>query len=308
MRRLLGLVAVVLIGSGLVGCREVGPTYRVHLSGAPGATSGPSGTDGRAAPLRIAAASIVSPQETVRTYGKLFAYLGSQVGRPIELVQRKTYQETLDLLQFEHLDVALVCTQVYVLGHDQMGLALLAAPAVNGRAEYHSLILVRSDSGVSRIEDLKGKRFAYTDPLSTSGRLYPLALLREHGEDPRAFFASATYTYSHDSSIKAVVQGLVDGAAVDSLVYGMWARRNPDLSANLRVIHRSSPFPSPPVVVGPQVDPELRERLREALLTMHQGPEGRRILAELGIDRFVPQSDDQYAFVRQVSASAGVSP
>lgn len=301
-------VALIILSLLLTGCVAARPIREVSLTAtAPaGTVTGDVSPEDR--PLRIAAASVISPQETVRSYGVFFAYLEKQIGRPLELVQRRTYEETYDLLKYGTLDIAMVCTYVYVLGHAEIGLELLAGPEVNGKAEYQSFIITQSDSGITNWDDLAGKRFAFTDPLSTSGRIYPLSVLRGRNADPGTFFSSTTYTYSHDNSIKAVAEGVVDGAAVDSLVYEQWVRLNPDLGASLRVIDRSAALPSPPMVVSRRMDPELRSAFREALLHMHEDPEGQKILADLGIDRWVPQDDADYAVVRAMAEEAGLLP
>lgn len=305
MRLLAGLLVISLL---LAGCMNSRPVHRVSLREAAPREAVSADASPATKPIRVAAASIISPQETIRSYGAFFAYLEKKAGRPIELLQRSTYEETYDLLRYGTLDAALVCTYVYLIGHDQLGLEVLGAPEVNGKAEYRSYIIVRAESEAERLTDLEGKRFAYTDPLSTSGRIYPLSRIKAMGADPGTFFGFTTYTYSHDNSIKAVVQGLVDGAAVDSLVYDQWIRLNPDLAARLRVIERSDPFPSPPMAVSQTVDPEVREALRVALLEMHKEEEGRKILQELGIDRFVPQDVSQYEAVRKVAQLAGMLP
>jgi len=303
LRRFALLLLVLVI---LGGCASGRPTRTVRFSSPASQQEVAADASPETKPLRVAAASIISPQETIRSYGLFFAHLEKQVGRPIELLQRKTYEETYDLLRFGTLDLALVCTYVAVKGHDEIGLEVLAAPQVGGKAEYQSFIIVRADKGVGSFLELAGKRFAFTDPLSSSGRLYPLALLREMNADPGTFFASTTYTYSHDNSIKAVVQGVADGAAVDSLVYDQWVRRNPDLAISLKVIDRSPAMPSPPLVASKRLDPALRESFRNAVLSMHETPEGKKILADLGIDRFVPLRMEDYEPVRQIARRAGV--
>lgn len=306
MRRISLLLVIALL---IAGCANSRPAQEVSLSRTipmptPRTQEHPAATQ----PIRVAAASVISPKETVRSYGALFSYLERQVGRPIELVQRRTYEETYDLLRSGALDLAMVCTYVYVLGKAEIGLELLAAPEVDGRAEYRSLIITRAESEIRRFADLAGKRFAFTDPLSTSGRIYPLSVLKSLGQEPGNFFSSTTYTYSHDNSIKAVVQGVVDAAAVDSLVYEHWLRLNPDQAGELRVIDQSPTLPSPPFVASARLDPELREAFQDALLNMHQDPEGRRILAGLGIDRFVPQTDPMYGPVRELARAVGLLP
>lgn len=305
VRTIVALLAVLLL---LGGCGVGQPAQSVRLSNTSPNPAVPADSNPETKPLRIAAASIVSPQETIRSYGLFFAYLEQKVGRPIELVQRQTYEETYELLRYGTLDLALVCTYVYVRGHDEIGLDLLGGPEVNGKAQYQSFIIVRSDSDIQSFSDLHGKRFAFTDPLSNSGRLYPLSLLKQAETETGTFFASTTFTYSHDNSIKAVVQGLTDGAAVDSLVYDQWVRKNPDLGVTLRVIGRSDLFPSPPMVASRRLDPAVKEAVRQAILTMHENPEGRAILDQLGIGRFVPQSDADYAPVRALARKVGALP
>jgi phosphonate transport system substrate-binding protein len=306
MRRIAGtILAAVMLLSGCAGSAE---TRQVRLTNTATTPAVPSDSSPETMPIRIAAASIVSPQETIRSYGLFFSYLEQKVGRPIELVQRKTYEETYELLRFGSLDMAMICTFIYVKGHNEIGLDLLAAPQVNGKAEYRSVIIVRADSKIEKFADLAGKRFAFTDPLSSSGRLYPLTLLKARGVEAGAFFSSTTYTYSHDNSVKAVVQGVVDGAAVDSMVFDQLVSKNPDLGLSLRVIERSAWMPSPPMIVSKRVDPALREAFRQALLTMHEDPEGKKILGDLGVEQFVLQQDEDYAPVRELARKAGMLP
>lgn len=305
MHRAGALLSLVLL---LTGCAVPRPVTRVSLHRTGPAPEVPDAGAADAAPIRIAAASILSPQETLRSYGAFLAYLEKKVGRPIELVQRRTYQETYDLLKYGSIDLAMVCTYVYVLGHDEIGLEVLAAPEVGGKPEYQSFVITRGDSGITRFEQLAGKRFAFTDPLSTTGRIYPLTLLKAQGRDPGTFFQSTTYTYSHDNSIAAVVRGVVDAAAVDSLVYEQWLRGHPDAVDRLRVIDRSPVLPSPPIVASPRLDPELKNTVRTVLLEMHRDPEGRAVLASLGVDRFVTLPDAAYDPVRKLAEAAGVAP
>ena len=101
-----------------------------------------------------------------------------------------------------------------------------------------------------------------------------------------------------------MADGLTDGAAVDSLVYDFAVERDPGLAAKVKVIHRSPPFGIPPVVVGPDVRPQLRAELHGLLLDLQNDPEGPAILAALGFDRFVSIEDAEYDSVRQLTDGA----
>lgn len=249
-------------------------------------------------PLRLAVAAIISPQGTVESYGELADYLSRRLERPVELVQRRTYAEVNALVAEHKVDLAFVCTSAYVDGSASFGMELLVAPEINGESVYHSALIVQNDSTAQRMADLKGSVFAFTDPMSFSGRTYPTYLIHQLGTTPEDFFQRTFFTYSHDKAIRAVADGVADGAAVDSLVLAYALLRDPSLADAIRVIHRSQPFGIPPVVSPPDLPVRQRIVLQEILLTMHQDEAGQRILAHLGIDRFVEIEDAVYDEVR----------
>ncbi|GFP21561.1 phosphonate transport system substrate-binding protein, partial [Candidatus Hakubella thermalkaliphila] len=112
-------------------------------------------------------------------------------------------------------------------------------------------------------------------------------------------------TYSHDNSMKAVAAKLVDGAAVDSLVYDYALARGFQYIARTKIIWKSPPYGAPPIVVHPRLNSELKTQLRDVFLTMDQDEEGRRILQDLMIDRFVVIDDAAYDSIREMIASLG---
>lgn len=249
-------------------------------------------------PLRVAVAAVISPQGTVESYTQLLETMQSRLNRPVELVQRRTYLEINDLLEQGQVDVAFVCTSAYIAGYEKFGMELLVAPQVNGETVYYSLLLVQSDSKANSIADLRGKVFAFTDPISLSGRMYPTYLVKQQGSTPEEFFARIFFTYSHDQAILAVANKVADGAAVDSLVYEFFLARDATIGEKTRVIHRSPPFGIPPVVVNPALRPQLKLELQNFFLTLHEDPQGQAALQAIGVDRFVPIEDSAYQGVR----------
>ena len=251
-------------------------------------------------PLRVAVASVISPKGTIQSYEPFLRYLENQFNRPVELIQRRTYLETNELIAEDKVDLAFVCTSAYVDGHDRFGMELLAAPRVNGETIYHSLLIVPKDSPARSMEDLKGKVFAFTDPISLSGRMYPTYLVQQMGFSPENFFAQTFFTYSHDEAIRAVAKHLADGAAVDSLVYNFAIARDLDLANKIKVIHRSPPFGIPPVVVSPSLDPDLKRELQKVILNMGETEEGKKALESIGIEAFTIIDDHAYDDVRNL--------
>lgn len=250
--------------------------------------------------LRMAVAAMISPKDTFEIYRQLLTYISRQMGAELEFVQRKTYAEINELLRQGAVDVAFICSGPYATGKQKYGLELVATPEVRGSHFYHSYLIVAKESALQGLGDLKGKTFAFTDPDSNTGRFVPLLWLSQLGHTPETFFSKTIYTYSHDNSILAVAKGLVDGAAVDSLIWEFYARSNPEHTASTRIIKRSEGFGIPPVVASGQLDREDKDRLKSILLAMHESVEGRRILAELSIDRFVAPSEQWYVSIREL--------
>ncbi len=299
----LGLCWLVAL---LTSCASTPEYPRVSLVEAP---QSPTPTvQGAPSHLRVAIAAVISPQGTIQSYTPLLDYLARRIGQPVQLIQRQTYAEVNNLLRDGGVDLAFVCTGAYVQGHRDFGMELLVAPQVNGTTVYYSYIIVPAHSPAQRLADLRGQTFAFTDPLSNSGRLMPVYMLWQMGETPERFFGRTIYTYSHDNSIRAVAEGLVDGAGVDSLVYDYALRRDPALADRVRVIARSEACGMPPVVVHPNLDAGQKTTLRDIFLTMHQDEAGRAALADLMIDRFVPMDDRAYDSVREALEQVGKTP
>ncbi|WP_277057298.1 phosphate/phosphite/phosphonate ABC transporter substrate-binding protein [Trichlorobacter lovleyi] len=254
-----------------------------------------------AKPLRIGMGGIITPKEGYRYYQQLQGYLAQQLGQPVQLVDRANYEELNRLLQSGGIDAAFVCAGPYVEGKQQFDMQLIAMPLVNGKSVYHAYIIVHKDSPIQSLSQLKGKSFAFTDPKSNSGTLVPTYMLAQMKTTPERFFSRRIFTYGHDNSIKAVAERHVDGASVDSLIWDYTARKYPHLTANTRVIATSEPYGIPPVVVRPGIDPALKQRLQQALLTVHQNPEGKAILDGMLIDRFVPGDDRNYDSIRTMN-------
>ncbi len=255
--------------------------------------------------LRIAVAGVLSPTETLRSYDQLVSYLGQVLHQPGKLEQRRTYAEINDLLKSRFVDLAFVCGFPYVEGHEEFGMEILVVPEVDGETVYYSYIIVPVDSDAGELKDLRSKTFAFADPMSNSGRLAPTYRLYQMGETPDSFFRKYIFTYSHHNSIRAVAENLVDGAAVDSLVYDYLVAHEPIIGERTRVVEKSLPFGIPPVVVHPALNLEIKARLRGLFLNMNQDKAGRDILRNLMIDRFILGSDASYDTIRKMASELG---
>lgn len=253
-----------------------------------------------AKPLRIAIASTVSPQRNLRDYERMLQYLGRKLGMPVDVVQRSGYSECIAMLESREVDAAFVCSGPYVEAKERFGAEALVVPQVSGQGTYCAYVIARKDGPVRTFADLRGKVFAFTDPLSTTGKLYPSHMLSKLGSTSERFFSKTIFTWGHDNSVEAVAHGLADGAAVSSLVWEGLAKSGANAASRTKVIARSAPFGMPPVVVHPRLDPELKKRLLGVFLSMHRDPEGKALLGQAGIERFTVGRDSSYDGVRRM--------
>lgn len=296
---ILTLVTVTVGGAGITGCKRGEEAKKVSLIPEKSTVENipPAVT---AEKIQIAVGAMISPKKTFIYYEELLDYIGEHLGQTVELVQRNTYAEVNYLIKEKKVVAAFVCSLPYVEGHRDFGMELLVVPMCYGKTEYYSYIIVHQDSNMNSFKELRGKVFAFSDPMSNSGRLAPAYMLAQMNETPDSFFREYIFTYSHDNSIKSVAKKMVDGAAVDSLIWEYENRVNPEFTSQTKIIQKSQPFGIPPVVVPVKIDPELKQRLKNIFLNIHQDEQGRQILQHLMINKFVEVDDDQYNTIRQI--------
>jgi phosphonate transport system substrate-binding protein len=275
-------VATLFLGIFLLaGCTEQEEPQRVRLWAlAPPEIIQPEG--GGLAPLRFAVALTISPQEGYRLYGDLSEVLGQKIGRPVHLILRRTFSEVNDLVRSREADLAQLCSRGFLQGRADFGLIAVAVPVVDGQTSHPSYVIVSAESEISTPAELKGKTFAFADPICAPEPF----LAGRGGQRLEAFFKRKLTITPHDRAVRAIAEGLMDGALVDGLVYGRLALADPGQIAKTKVIGKTAPYTNPPIAVHPGLDPTLKERLRRALLTLHEEPAGRTALSRLGIGRF----------------------
>ncbi len=257
--------------------------------------------------VKAAIASAVSQTGSYEHYEELIQYISKKLGGDVKLAQKRSCQEVNELIRNKQIDFAFVCSGAYVEGSSEFGMKLLVAPRMYGRTTYNSYIIVLKNSSFNALTDLQGKRFAFSDPLSNSGKLYPTYRLSLINQTPESFFGvdengrnNYFYTYSSDYSIIAVAEGLADGAAVDSLAYEYMNDTEPDIISKIRILDVSPPFGIPPVIVPKDIDPFLEQKLKDIFLNMDKDEESRAILSKIMINKFININDSAYDSIRDM--------
>ena len=231
-------------------------------------------------------------------------YLEQHLSRRVEFVQRASYREITDLLLRGELDVAWMCGLPYV--EFKAKLSLVAAPVYHGAPLYRSYLIVPEfDKTTSSWENLPKGVFAFSDPDSNSGSLYPRAAMRRAGLDPDRYFRRVFFAKGHRNVVEAVSAGLADAGAVDGYVWDTLERDRPDLTAATRIVARSGTFGFPPIVARADLGDSLIESLRIVLMDMTADPEGVRVLGMFNLDGFAKVKDSLYDSIASTAESLG---
>lgn len=235
----------------------------------------------------FAVSPTASPTSNLAKYKDFIGYLAEKTGKKVIMKQRRKYSELNSLLQKGEAHFAMTCTGAYLSGRHDFGLQVLVVPVINGKTSYNSYIVVNKESKINDFLQLQGKVFAFTDPLSLSGRLYPLYLLNTLGIKPAEFFGKIFFTSSPEKAIESVAKGFADGAAVDSFIFeDMKKRKSPSID-NIKIIKISPSYGIPPVVVSPLSDKSDKWLMLKALINMIKDPAGREVLDGIQVDRFI---------------------
>jgi phosphonate transport system substrate-binding protein len=292
---------ILLSGTAVIGCKGKDHHKAVDFSKTIAVPS-PNFEQQKTRHLNVAVAAMISPKETLIYYNQLLDYLAGKLSYDVHLIQRRTYREVNELFKKRQLDLAFICTGPYVTGRRLYGFEGIVTPVIRGLPYYQSYLIVNRHSDIANLEQLRGSVFAFTDPDSNTGALVPRYWLALMGERPASFFSNFIYTYSHDNSIMAVARSLVDAAAVDGHQWEYFNLRNPQYTRMTRVIKKSELFGNPPLVASTYLAADLKSAIRKVLLTMHEDPQGKRILDQLLIDRFEPPQEAWYQSVRDMYA------
>ncbi|SIN76568.1 PhnD/SsuA/transferrin family substrate-binding protein [Vannielia litorea] len=210
--------------------------------------------------------------------------LSVAMGEPVELIQRRTYQEITATILDGSVDAAWICGYPFLQQRDT--LSLLGVPVWRGRPLYQSYLIVGQNDPAEGLEDLHGHVHAFSDPDSNSGYLVTASDLARMGMTPERFFARSVFTYGHRNVVRAVADGLTRSGSVDGYVWEVLSSVEPALTERTRVITRSEWLGFPPLAArADRAEDSQVQRFGAALRGLGDTEAGRDALRLLFLDR-----------------------
>lgn len=292
-RVLAGLLAAVCTFAA--GC---GGNYK------PGALGSPDN------PIQMAFVPSGDPIKIALAARELADALAEKTGQNIEIRIPVSYADVLNDLDKGRVQIVWLSPLAYVYASDSLGAEAALLIERDGRTDYTGVIITRNDSGIGSLEDLKGRAFAFVDPISTSGSLYPKQLLQNAGIDPEKDL-QPLYSGSHTQ----VVVDVYNGKAAAGAVHGGEktdardrARETlPDVKQVTRIIARTEAIPNDNVTFTKDLPENARKNIRKALLDLSKTEDGKRILQAMAdIDGLAEVKDEAYNPVRELIKSRGL--
>ncbi len=236
-------------------------------------------------------------QESARPFAET---LGKLIGIPIKVYVASDYAAVIEALRSHTVDLAFLHTVGYVYASREAKARIIAKDIWHGRTSYTSRIWVKKESPYQTLEDLRGTRIAFVDPLSSSGYTYPMVMLIKKGlvqnKDPKTFFKETVFAGSHDAALLALLNGHVDAAASFDLAPQQYFKD--ERAEAFRYVAETPPIPEAGIAAREGLDPQIVDKVFRALLEFNK-PEYQPVLKKLyEIDGFEAAEDREYDSVR----------
>ncbi len=248
--------------------------------------------------------------EQKKRYQPLERYLTVAIGSQVTFKLLDSYQAIFAEILDHRVDGAFFGSMNGAIAQTKVGVEILARPVeLSGVSTYTGYIFTRINSGITKDPATwKGKSVAFVNKVTTAGYLYPLALLRLAGYagEPEKYFKKITFSGSHDAAILAVFNGEADLGACKNTIYDEYIKHHPEVQRNIAVLAVSAEVPSNVLGVHPDLDPEVKRRLREAMLAMNSNEAGQRVLRQFQAQRFVATTLKDYDPVFTMARQAGI--
>ncbi len=227
--------------------------------------------------------------QSILTEGSEIAdLLSKKTGLFVKAKIATSYAAAIEAMGANKVDIGWLATFSYVLAKEKYDVDLLLIVSRFGSPTYRGQIVVKEDSDIRTLKDLKGKRMAFVDPASTSGHIFPKTLLLSKGISPESFFSKSVFAGSHNAVIFSILKGEVDAGATYDDARAAIAKEYPDVFKQTRVLAYTKDIPNDTVCASKRLDPVIKEKIKNGLRNLSKDPKGSKALKRVyGISELI---------------------
>ena len=231
-------------------------------------------------------------------------YLSERLGVKVEAFTASNYIGVVEGLGSGSVDFGIIPPFSSLLAQKQSNAKpILTSKGKTGKPGYTAELYVRKDSGIKSLQDVKGKKVAFVDPSSSSGYIYPGAMLVEAGLN---LDKDISYQFSggHDKSLQLLLNKDVDVIATFDGVEDRYAKDFPQAKTDIQKLATSDMIPGIMVTTSSKMDKELQEKLEKALRDVENDPKMKELFTKMfSITGFTDVDQDAY---KKVEATAKI--
>jgi len=257
--------------------------------------------------LRVVFIAYENPDQLIEDVQPVVAYLEQRLSRKVRPFVATDYAGVVEALRNETADIGFMGPLQYLLAHEQAGAVPILGEVYSGQPWYTARIFVRKDSGIKSLTDLRGKTIAFTDPLSSSGYLYPLETFRRAGliasrEAAEQYFRKIYFAGGDEQAIRAALNKFVDAAGIGQYSFNLL---RPEERDQMTYIGESPRIPSHCIVARKGLDTASVSGIQDALLALNTGA-NRALLKNLyNVDGYVKVTHETFAETERIARDYG---
>ncbi len=263
------------------------------------------GAGAASAEIKFGALPRLSAAELQTMYAPLADYLARETGEKVTIVIPKDFDAFKDAVKAGHMDVGFANPLIYVQAKEKSNIEPLALSSeVKSGTRFRGVIIVRKDSGINKVQDLKGKKFIFVDNDSAAGYIFQMLLLSKAGFDVNKDITVLPFGKKHEIVTTAVFNKTADAGGIreDELDK---MKDKLDIS-QLRIVGYTDYFPNWPFFATPKLKPEMAAKIKAALLKLKPNdPQNEKILGPARLTGFIPITDKEYDELRKAAKIAG---
>lgn len=257
------------------------------------------------AEIKMGTVPRLSPEELQKMYSPLTEYLSKETGEKVTLVVPKDFAAFKEAARSGQMDIGFANPLIYVEVKEKAGIEPLALSSeVKSGTRLRGIFIVRKDSGITSVQELKGKKFVFMDKDSPAGYLFQILLLNKAGFDTKKDITVLPFVKRHDKVVAAVLDGTADAGGIreDELDK---VKDKLDTS-KIRIVGYTDYFPNWPFFSTSKLKPETVAKVKAALLKLKPNdPSNEAILGPARLTGFIPVADKEYDDLRKAAKIAG---